>query len=39
MNKLAAFNAPQFSDIQLTVSQNLLELCLDEQASDILLLW
>ena len=39
MNKLVAFNVLEFSDIQFTVSQNLSELCLDEQTSDILLLW
>lgn len=39
MNKLVAFNVPQFSDIQSAASKNLLELCLDEQAPDILLLW
>jgi hypothetical protein len=39
MNKLVAFNVPQFSDIQLAVPEHLLELCLDEQSSDILPLW
>lgn len=39
MNKLVAFNVPQFSDIQLALSENLLELCLDEQSPDILPLW
>lgn len=39
MSELVAFNVPEFSDIQCTVLQELLKLCLDEQASDIWLLW